>query len=158
MKQIQLVKYSALVMAAWLSGCSPKVDNRGYVSSGGWKSQIKVGQTTRDDVQMTFGSPSSKSSFGTETWYYMSARKETTAFLKPEVVEQDVLRIEFDSAGIVSKAEAFDETSGQDVSVAKRTTPTEGHQLGFIEQLLGNIGRFNKGSDDSAAPGRRQGN
>lgn len=146
----------ALVGTLALSACSPKVDTRGYVRDEEWKKEIIAGKTTRDDVLGKFGSPSSRSSFGEETWYYMSARKETYAFLRSEVADQDVVRITFDPSGVVSKVETYDKSSVQDVKVVDRTTPTEGHTYGFFEQIIGNIGRFNRGSDKDG-PGRRGG-
>jgi len=140
-----------------LSACSAKVDNRGYVSDAQWKENITIGTTTKDQVFDVFGSPSSQSTFGEETWYYVSSRKEGTAFLKPEIVEQNVTRLTFDANGVVSGTENFDKNSGKDFELAKRITPTEGHQLSFVEQILGNIGRFNKGGDSGAAPGRKPG-
>ena len=53
----------------------------------------------------------------------------------------------------------YDLANSQDIDIVSRTTPTEGHTLGFFEQILGNIGRFNSpGSPTgSAAPGRQPG-
>lgn len=149
MNKIQPLKLAILSCLCLLAACSAKVDNRGYVSTGDIKTMVSVGQT-RDEVLANLGSPSSQSSFGNETWYYIAARKEATAFLKPEVVKQDVTKIEFDMAGIVSKVETFNEENSQDIPIAKRKTPTEGHSLGFMEQLLGNVGRFNKPTDSSS--------
>ena len=142
-----------------LFACSPKVSNGGYVKEADFKEQIIAGQTTKDQVREKFGSPSSQSSFGNETWYYITNRQETYAFLKPEVVQQDVVCIKFDNAGVVSGIQSFNKNDGQSFDIAKRTTPTEGHTLGFFEQILGNIGRFNKPDNGSntAAPGRRPG-
>jgi len=160
MKPIQIVKYCSLaILASMLAACSPKVDNRGYVGEGAIRDQVTIGTSTRQDVLDTLGSPSSQSSFGEETWYYVSARKETVAFLKPEVEQQDVVRISFDQAGVVSKVESFDKNNAREFELVKRVTPTEGHTLGFFEQVLGNIGRFNRPQDvaaGSAAPGRKQ--
>ncbi len=144
-----------VAVALALAACSPKVDTRGYVRQDEWKGQVTPGTSTKDDVLARFGSPSSRSSFGSETWYYISARKETVAFLRPEVAEQDVTRVEFDANGVVTKVESYDKSSGKDVDMVSRTTPTEGHSLGFLEQILGNIGRFNSGSKDTVAPGRK---
>src|SRR6185436_19035700 len=140
-----------------LAACDPKVDTGGYVRETDFKEQIIVGQTTREETQARFGSPSSQSSFGEESWYYITDRKETTAFFKPKVVEQNVTRIVFDASGVASKVETFDMKDAKDLKLVKRQTPTEGHSLGFAEQILGNIGRFNKGADDAVAPGRRPG-
>lgn len=157
MKQIQSVKLFLGVLLLW--ACSPKVDQHGYVSSGDWKEKITIGQTTKDEVLAAFGSPSAQNNFGGEAWYYISSRQETVAFLKPEIAEQNVVRVEFDQAGVVSNVQAFDKASGKEFDLVKRVTPTEGHSMTMIEQFLGNIGRFNnsRGSDGSIAPGGRQG-
>ena len=152
MRKIQLL---TALCAVFVVGCSPKVDTRGYVKDAQWKEKIMLGTTTQDEVLTNFGSPSARSTFGSDSWYYITSRKEAYAFLKPEIVEQEVVRIDFDERGIVSQVETFDKNQSKDFELAKRVTPTEGHALGFFEQILGNIGRFNKPTDDSAAPGRR---
>ncbi len=142
-----------------LAACSPKVAAGGYVHDGDLKDQLVVGQTTKDQVKEKLGSPSSQSTFGNETWYYITNRQETVAIFKPEIVTQNVVSIEFDSTGLVSKVNNFSQKDGEEFAMVRQTTPTEGHTLGFFEQLLGNIGRFNHPSDgsDTAAPGRKPG-
>jgi outer membrane protein assembly factor BamE (lipoprotein component of BamABCDE complex) len=161
MKRIQPLNTKHTVIAACLAlslaACSPKIDNEGYISETPLKEQVTVGKTTRDQVKDTFGSPSSQSTFGDETWYYITDRKEGYAFLKPDIVQQNVTSITFDNAGIVTKIENYTKKDAEDITLVKRTTPTEGHTLGFFEQLLGNVGRFNQPGTgtDSAAPGRK---
>lgn len=133
-----------------LAACSPKVEIRGYVKDADWGTVV-AGQTTKDQVIMQFGSPSSQSSFGGESWYYISSREETTAFFAPDVVEQQVVRITFNEGGVVSKVENFDKNSGKAIDIVKRTTPTEGHSMNAVEQLLGNIGRFNSPAQSGVA-------
>lgn len=141
------------------AACGPKVNNGGYVKDGDIKSQIGVGTSTRDEVLSKLGSPSSQSSFGPETWYYITDRQETIAFLKPEVVKQDVVAVTFDKSGVVSDIKNYNIADSKNVAIATRTTPTEGHTLGFFEQVLGNIGRFNSpGSGPTGiTPGRQPG-
>jgi outer membrane protein assembly factor BamE (lipoprotein component of BamABCDE complex) len=67
------------------------------------------------------------------------------------------VRIVFDDAGLVKSVEHYDQSASKEFALAKRVTPTEGHSMNAIEQILGNIGRFNRGGDTSAAPGRRPG-
>ena len=155
--KVFVVVAASLVLS--LGACSPKVNNGGYIREGDIKSQITVGQSTHEDVRNKLGSPSSQSSFGDETWYYVTDRKEAYAFLKPELVEQDVVSIVFDTNGIVSKIGNYKLDDSKDFELVKRTTPTEGHTLGFFEQVLGNVGRFNgpAGKDKTVAPGRRPG-
>lgn len=156
---IIMKKQSLVLLFLAAAACSPIVDNRGYVKQGNLKDRIVVGQTSKQEVFDQFGSPSSQSSFGAETWYYINVRKETMGFLKPEAVDQDITRVEFDTAGIATKVENYAQDATQEVKNVKRETPTEGHSLGFIEQALGNVGRFNKAGDTSGsvAPGRKSG-
>lgn len=102
--------------------------------------------SSRDDVLALLGTPSSHSTFGPETWYYVSQRKETMAFLKPKTVEQEVLALYFDEAGQVQEIDHYGLQDGVKVAIAKDITPTEGHSMGVMEQLLGNFGKFNRNS------------
>ena len=149
---------AAAYLLLLLAACSPKVDNGGYVRDGAIKDQLVVGQSTREDVKTKLGSPSSQSSFGDETWYYISDRKEAYAFLKPEIVQQDVVSVVFNANGVVSELRNYNIDNSKDFDIVQRTTPTEGHTLGFFEQVLGNVGRFNRpGNDNTVAPGRKPG-
>jgi outer membrane protein assembly factor BamE (lipoprotein component of BamABCDE complex) len=140
-----------------MAACSPKVDDKGYVKQGDLKEKLVIGQTSKQEVFDQLGSPSSQSSFGPETWYYIHNRKETFAFLAPEMVDQDITSIEFDAGGVVSKINGYNKEQAQEIANVKRETPTEGHTLGFVEQVLGNVGRFNKAGAGAgtAAPGRQ---
>lgn len=158
MKRMQAnrwVKLGCIVVT--LSACEPMVDQRGHISETSLKEKVFVSSTTKDEVQREFGSPSSKSSFGDETWYYIRTRKESQAFFKPEIVSQQVTQIVFDEAGTVASVKEYDLKDGKPVTIVSQTTPTEGHSLGFVEQLIGNLGRFNKPMDRKAGmrpPGR----
>ena len=156
----QSIKFSLVIAIALLTACSPKVENRGYIKQVDYKSEIKVGQDSREAVLEKLGSPSAKSSFGEETWYYVTSRKESVGFMKAEVVEQEVADIRFDNSGVVSAVNIYDKGNAKEFELVSRTTPTEGHSLSIIDQTLGNLGRFNKpggGSRDALAGGRRSG-
>ncbi len=144
-KYISRVSLPCLLLASAVAtpGCITKTDSGGYVNDIDIKDEIKTGQTTRDQVSELLGSPSAKSSFGSEVWYYISERTESVAFFRPEVTDQRVTRVEFDNAGVVSSLQQMSMKDSKEFSIAKRTTPTEGHSMGIMEQLLGNVGRFN---------------
>ena len=157
MKYNQLLKSYIVISFVFIAACSPKVENRGFVKQQPWKESIVVGKTSKQEVLEKFGSPSSKSSFGEETWYYISDRKESVAFFRPEIVEQEAAYINFDASGMVKEVNVYDKNNAKDFAIATRTTPTEGHSMGFIDQVMGNIGRFNKpgGTEGVSTGGRR---
>jgi len=151
------MKRFQLITLVFLAACSPKVENHGYMKQGEIKDALVVGQTTKDEVLTALGSPSAQSSFGEEAWYYISSRREATAFFKPKVTEQDIIRIAFDAGGVVSKVENYNKDNAKEFDTVKRTTPTEGHSMGIMEQLLGNLGRFNKPPGAKSPTGSRSG-
>lgn len=133
-----------LIGALALGACAPRVDTRGNQVHAEDIATIEPGQATRNQVLDRLGSPSSQGNFGVETWYYISERTETTAFLAPEIKERQVVVIEFDEAGVVSKINTLDESQGEIVEPAPGETPTAGNSVNFIQQMLSNLGRFNK--------------
>ena len=138
-----------------LTSCSPRVDNRGYRDTQSRLEQITPDSSHKQDVLRLLGSPSTRSSFGMENWYYMAARRESVAFFKPEVVQQEVTRIAFNDSGLVTEVERYSLEDGRKVALVEDITPTEGQELGLWEQLLGNFGRFNKAPGKKAPPKRR---
>ncbi len=142
-----------------LSGCLPPiVDNRGHIDNLSRFKQLKVGETKRAEVQELLGTPSITNNFGAETWYYVQNRKHAIAFLTPEIKEQKVTRIIFNSDGVIEKLERYDVGDSHDIALEQEITPTEGQELGALEQILGNVGRFNANAGDRGMGARSPSN
>lgn len=142
-------RLASILLAVFVLGCSPRIDNEGHIAAEARLKELHAGTSTKMDVMNALGSPSTRSSFGQEEWYYISMRKETIAFLEPDIEKQDVVRFTFDSDGLVTAIDTFDKKDGRQVAIEDDRTPTAGHRLGFLEQVFGNIGRFNKSGDDT---------
>ncbi|MBM3585983.1 MAG: outer membrane protein assembly factor BamE [Alphaproteobacteria bacterium] len=145
----------ALVAATLAGGCAPIVRNRGHVLDEDALQAIEVGIATQDDVFEALGSPSSVNTFGEPTWYYVSARTERTAFFEDELIEQSVVAVVFDESGTVASVDRYGVDDRWDLALVEAETPTHGKQLGVLQQLLGNIGRFS-GSETPDNPARRR--
>lgn len=104
--------------------------------------RIVPGATSQQEVEAMLGSPSTISVLDGEQWYYIGSLTESLAFLEPEVLERQVVAIRFDPQGIVQSVDAFGQERGKEVEVVERETPTRGNDLTFLQQFLGNIGRF----------------
>lgn len=131
------------VFALLIAGCAAQQDDSGYMRTNAEFGKIIIGTTTNKDVLELLGSPSSYSTFGDETWYYISARKESMAFFKPEIIDQGAVAIVFDKQGIVRSMHQFTDKDQKDVAISTDKTPTEGNRITLWQQLLGNLGRFN---------------
>jgi outer membrane protein assembly factor BamE (lipoprotein component of BamABCDE complex) len=142
----------ALVGAA--TACENVVDQRGNMPSPERLAEVKPGRFTKSDITALLGTPASTSVFGDDRWYYISSKVETVAFFKPEELERQVVVIDFDRTGTVTDVRQLTLKDGKDVSMVARETPTAGRDLTVLEQLLGNIGKFNsKAKDDASGPG-----
>lgn len=144
-------------IAAILASCTPLVDNRGHNPTTDDFSQIIEGQSGKDDVQTILGTPSARANFGEETWYYIAHTKQRVGLFAPETTEQKVTSITFDASGKVKAIERYKKEDGKPVTLVTKKTSTEGQKLTFIEQMLGNLGRFNApgGGTDPRAIQRR---
>jgi outer membrane protein assembly factor BamE (lipoprotein component of BamABCDE complex) len=131
-------------------GCAPVIDQRGNLPDPTKLATIQPGVTTKDAVSQLLGTPSSVSTFSDKTWYYISRRTSQTAFFAPEVMDQEVVTVAFDDSGVVRDVERRGLADSRPVDPSPRVTPSAGRELGFFEQLIGNLGRFNT---DSNTPG-----
>ncbi len=125
-----------------LSGCAT-IDIRGHEVEPEQLEKIKIGVTTKEQVSKLLGTPSSVSTFGNKTWYYMFEETERRAFLSPSVLKSNITRIEFNEENQVQSIDSVTEKDMQVVSHITREEPTAGHSFGILEQILGNVGRFN---------------
>jgi len=131
------------------TACAPQIATHGNLPDPERLAEVVPGQITKGEVAEILGSPSSIAAFDEETWYYISERKETTAFLAPDVTDRKVVIIRFDDKGVVSAVDFLGLEDGRKVELVERATPTAGNEMTILEQLLGNMGRFNK--DPNAA-------
>ncbi len=123
-------------------GCSPQVATRGNMVEEDRLAEVRVGFATQDDVAQILGTPTTTATFDSSVWYYIGQRTEQTAFFRPEVTDRKVITVRFDRGGRVSEIEESDLSAAREVDIVDRETPTGGRELGILEQLLGNIGRF----------------
>ena len=145
---------SALVVATCaaalsLSGCTKDINARGNLPPEDALTQLQPGQQTRQDVQLIMGTPSTVSTLGDETWYYISAITTQYAFYSSEELERDVFALSFDERGILQEVKNLRLEDGEDLQIVERETPTMGREFSLIEQLIGNLGRFDRGQPEA---------
>ena len=136
----------AFCSGLWLLGlaaCSPTIQQEGNVPDVDQVVQINPGVDDKNRVTQLLGSPSAVSAFADRTWYYISRRTEQTAFMDPVVVDQEVLAVSFDNQNIVQDLKVYGLEHGRLVATVDRVTPTHGNDLTIVQQVLGNLGRFN---------------
>lgn len=134
---------AVLALSAGLLACETRIDSRGYVPAPEDIERIKAGVQGREEVREILGTPSSASNFTDDRWYYISKKTSSTAFFTPKVLEQNVVVVEFDETGLVKDLHRLALEDGQVIDPVTRKTPAPGRELSFLEQLIGNFGKFN---------------
>lgn len=144
MKVVQFIALAAALAA--LPGCVSNRSAHGYVLERGETAlDALVGVDSKDSVLAKYGEPSLIGTFDRSAWYYVSALDASRAFFRPKTTARTVVAFHFDDKGLVKEVDTIDLADAVDVKVASRTTPTRGKELGFWEQLLGNVGQLPAG-------------
>ena len=139
------------MLAVGISACSDNIDPRGNAPLTEALAQIQPGRVTRSDVVALIGTPATASLFGDDHWYYVSSHFQTIAFYAPEELDRQVIAIDFDKAGTVTAVRRLNLEQGKDVAMVARETPAPGKELSLLEQLIGNVGKFNDSTKDKAS-------
>ncbi len=101
------------------------------------------GTSTRADVTALIGSPTARATFDDNTWLYISETTYNRIGRTPGVQDQQVVVLSFNDQGVLHGVETRDQEDAVPVSVVTRATPSPGTEASFLQQLFGNIGRFN---------------
>ncbi|MEM9249402.1 MAG: outer membrane protein assembly factor BamE [Pseudomonadota bacterium] len=128
-----------------LTACAPQVRNHGYVPTSEELSEIVVGVDTRASVEETVGTPSAAGVLDDAGYFYVRQQVRQYGWREPEVISREIVAISFDTAGVVSNVERFGLEDGNVVALSRRTTETNVQSVGFLRQLLGNVGAINTG-------------
>jgi outer membrane protein assembly factor BamE (lipoprotein component of BamABCDE complex) len=148
---VTLIAGAALVA---LGACAIPVDQRGNLPEPDKLSQILPGTTDKATVTQLLGSPSSVSVFDANTWYYISQKTKAIAFFTPEVLDQQVVAIDFDDKGVVRDMRRRDLADGEVIIPNPNATPAPGREFSFLEQLIGNFGRFSSKDQKPTSSGK----
>lgn len=97
---------------------------------------VPVG-SSRDQVLLALGTPSTTGNFGSEVFYYISQkRKRRLAYQKLALVDQRVLAIYFDENETVSQVANYGMQDGKVFDYISRTTPTGGKDQTLLSRLF----------------------
>ncbi len=108
--------------------------------------QLVVGTSTRQDATALIGSPTAKAAFDDNTWIYASEITRPVIAGTNGVQDQLVYVLSFDPKGVLTGIEKRTQSDSLPVNVVERTTPSPGTEASVLQQLLGNIGRYNPGA------------
>ncbi len=138
-----------LISATSLGACTPTKNNHGNLVEDFRMAELTPGISTRTNVLKSLGSPTTIAPFDENTWYYIGQKMEKKGIFDPEVVNEKVVVVSFNDEGIMQTMNEITKDR-VDLPKVRRKTPTSGNDVTIMEQLLGNVGRFNKPTSNAA--------
>ena len=140
----------ALGLLTAVGACTPTEYVRGYVPTEETINKLKTGVDNKRKVVRLVGSPTSVSTFESGTWYYVSRRSQQLAFFEEELLDQEVVAIDLDKNGLVKGLRRYAMDDARNIIPVGHKTISHGREMGIMEQLFGNLGRF---TNDSGSGG-----
>ncbi|MXV44630.1 outer membrane protein assembly factor BamE [Saccharibacter sp. 17.LH.SD] len=126
----------------FLSGCAAPIPRGALIEKEDY-SQLIPNTSTQSDTLGILGSPTTHSTFNDNTWIYISMTKDLVPLSHPAVATQNVLVLNFDNNGVLRKKTVLGRHDAIPVRMVNAVTPTPGTQISVIQELLGNVGRYN---------------
>jgi outer membrane protein assembly factor BamE (lipoprotein component of BamABCDE complex) len=113
---------------------------RGYLIDERAVHQVKPGMNA-EQVLQTLGSPSTVSTVGNKSWYYISqVSRRPVAFMSERIVDQRVTAVYFDKNLRVERVALYGIQDGKVFDFISRTTASSGADQNFVSQLFRGLG------------------
>ena len=123
-------------------GFKKRVDHHGVHLLKKKSDLIIVAETNKNDIIKLLGPPSVKSTFNEDLYFYIE-RKTTTGKLitlgKKKFLENNVLVLEIDKRGILSKKEFYDLNKMKNIKIVSNETKVDYKKQSFIYEFLSSM-------------------
>lgn len=127
---------AAVALSLGLAACEGEVINRGWQVDDRALEQVKPG-VSAESVLLVMGTPSTVSTVGGKTYYYVSQRlTRRFQFMAERIQDQRVIAVYLDAKNKVSRVANFGLQDGQIIDFVTRTTPTSGDEITILRQLF----------------------
>lgn len=137
-----IVLLSVLASAAF-PACTPTVAQRGNILPDHKIEKVMAGTHMRSDVLRALGSPTTQSTFDPNIWYYIGQETEKRGILDPDIVKERIVMVQFHpETGVVETIKDI-EAERMNIPITREKTATHGNEMGAMEQLIGNLGKYN---------------
>jgi outer membrane protein assembly factor BamE (lipoprotein component of BamABCDE complex) len=144
-----LITGAAVLFSLGLAGCNTarmlnpsETLTEGYVLDEQALDSVPVG-SSREQVLLTLGTPSTTATFDNEVFYYISQKRFRAAqFMKPKIIDRRILAVYFGKDGKVSQIAHYGLQDGKVFDFVARTTPTGGKDQTFVGQLMQGVGKL----------------
>ena len=102
--------------------------------------KIEINSTNRNDIIKIFGEPSTKSTFDNDVWIYIERKITNTHLLgKRELVVNNVIVLEIDQRGLLSKIDFYNIEDMNKINFDKTKTASVYGKRSFVYDFLSSM-------------------
>jgi outer membrane protein assembly factor BamE (lipoprotein component of BamABCDE complex) len=140
-------KHLVLLAVLAATACSPIIATRGNLISDSKFKEVRAQSATRADVEQKWGPPTTVSTLNPNVWYYIGETTSQSGIFAPKVDKRRMVRVTFDAMDTVTEVADIDPKLAREVEMVDRKTPTAGKEFTVLQQMIGNVGKFNTGTE-----------
>ena len=128
-----------------VAGCTSITEvnrfSHGYAPTATEVANIKSSGANKDTIAQKFGKPFVIGTYNPDYWYYIAYSTKQYGFSKREFTKFTIVEMNFRN-GVLVKTNRYDKSNLKKIAFSDDKTKTSGKELGILEQMLGNIGKF----------------
>ncbi|MDC3091867.1 outer membrane protein assembly factor BamE [Rickettsiales bacterium] len=122
------------------TSCVNKKIVNGQLPDAEMLSKLRVNEDSKQIIKQLLGSPSFKGELGDNSFYYFSTVSDQIAFLEPDLIDQKIIQLKFNSKDILQKIYLYKKNDSKEVVMSSNFTKTTGREISLLEQMISNFG------------------
>ena len=134
-------KFLIIFIILFISSCTDKNQKNGLSITQVNEIKVKIGETSKEDLNNKYGPPVFESIFNKDIVYYASHTSSYLNFNPRETKELIVLKITLDNKNIVQNVQKYTEKNAKDINVSNMNTNDKDTRGIFWKQILQNLKR-----------------
>ena len=135
------LKFFIIFIILFSSSCTSNIQKNGLSIKKINQIEIKIGETTKDDLNNKYGPPVFESIFNNNIIYYASHTSSYLNFNPRKTKQLIVFKIILDDNNIVRNVRKYTEKKAKDIVISKMNTNDRDNKGIFWKQILENMRR-----------------
>ena len=132
-------KFLIIFIILFISSCTENIQNNGLSITKINQIKVKIGETSKEDLNNKYGPPLFESIFNKDIVYYASHTSSYLNFNPRETKQLIVLKITLDNKNIVQNVQKYTEKNAENIDVSNMNTNDQDTRGIFWKQILENM-------------------
>ena len=134
-------KFLIIFIILFISSCTDNIQKNGLSITKINEIKVKIGETSKEDLNNKYGPPLFESIFNKDIVYYASHTSSYLNFNPRKTKQLIVLKITLDNKNIVQNVQKYTEKNAKNIHISNMNTNNKETRGIFWKQILQNIKR-----------------